>query len=147
MKNGYYFYKTEMGRSMKELVEYFEYFIYGLESRIKFRYQKLQGKGIRSLLNWFLNCSDQRFEEWLEGNFIDVDSEGLVFEMGGKLDMFGGVGGEVVFDEDDDESDDDEVLYRCIFILQCYCYYCFCFMDQSFWKCIVFFVFFVYLIV
>ena len=68
---------------------------------------------VRNLWNSFLNCSDQRFEERLEGNFIDADSEGPVFDMGGKLDMPGGGGGEVVSDEDDDdESDDDEVLYR-----------------------------------
>ncbi|KAG7644225.1 Transcription termination factor mitochondrial/chloroplastic [Arabidopsis suecica] len=108
MKNSYYFYKTEMGRPMKELVEYPEYFTYSLESRIKPRYQKLQSKGIRSSLNWFLNCSDQRFEERLQGNFIDPDTEGPTFDMGGKLEM---PGGEIVTDEEEDESD-DEVLYR-----------------------------------
>ncbi|CAA7050549.1 unnamed protein product [Microthlaspi erraticum] len=112
MKNSYYFYKTEMGRPMKDLVEYPEYFTYSLESRIKPRYQKLQGKGIRSSLNWFLNCSDQRFEERLEGNFIDPDSEeGPVFDMGGKLEMPGG-GGEIVSDADEEDESDDDVLYR-----------------------------------
>ncbi|XP_010526976.1 PREDICTED: transcription termination factor MTERF4, chloroplastic [Tarenaya hassleriana] len=107
MKNSYYFYKTEMGRPMKELVEFPDYFTYSLESRIKPRYQRLQSKGIRSSLNWFLNCSDQRFEERLQGDFIDPDAEGPAFYMGGKLEM---LGGEIVSDEEDDS--DEEVLFK-----------------------------------
>ncbi|CAH2057560.1 unnamed protein product [Thlaspi arvense] len=46
MKNSYYFFKSEMGRPIKELVEFPEYFTYSLESRIKARYQRLQAKGL-----------------------------------------------------------------------------------------------------
>ncbi|KAI8015395.1 hypothetical protein LOK49_LG05G02882 [Camellia lanceoleosa] len=35
MKNSYYFFKSEMGRPVNELVEFPEYFTYSLESRIK----------------------------------------------------------------------------------------------------------------
>lgn len=108
MKNSFYFFKSEMGRPLKELVEFPEYFTYSLESRIKPRYQKLQSKGIRSSLNWFINCSDQRFEERLQGSYIESESFGPSFCMGGKLEL---PGSEVVSDDEEDESD-DEVLYR-----------------------------------
>ncbi|KAM7255806.1 hypothetical protein ACFE04_011547 [Oxalis oulophora] len=108
MKNSYYFFKSEMGRPLKEIVEFPEYFTYSLESRIKPRYQRLQSKGIRCSLNWFLNCSDQRFEERLQGDYIESETVGPTFSMGGKLEL---PGGEIVSDEEDDESD-DEVLYR-----------------------------------
>ncbi|KAK0577613.1 hypothetical protein LWI29_035813 [Acer saccharum] len=108
MKNSYYFFKSQMGRPMKELVEFPEYFTYSLESRIKPRYERLQSKGIRSSLNWFLNCSDQRFEERLQGDYIESESLGPSFCVGGKLEL---PGSEIVSDEED-ESDDDEVLYK-----------------------------------
>ncbi|KAJ0026205.1 hypothetical protein Pint_07788 [Pistacia integerrima] len=107
MKNSYYFYKSEMGRPLKELVEFPEYFTYSLESRIKPRYQRLKSKGIRCSLNWFLNCSDQRFEERLQGDYIESESLGPSFCMGGKLEL---PGSEIVSDEEDES--DDEVLYR-----------------------------------
>ncbi|KAF7822479.1 transcription termination factor MTERF4, chloroplastic [Senna tora] len=107
MKNSYYFFKSEMGRPIKELVEFPEYFTYSLESRIKPRYQRLKSKGIRYSLNWMLNCSDQRFEERLQGNYIETESIGPSFCMGGKLEL---PGNEIVSDEE--EESDDEVLYR-----------------------------------
>lgn len=109
MKRSYYFFKTEMGRPLKELVEFPEYFTYSLESRIKPRYQRLQSKGIRSSLNWFLNCSDQRFEERLQGYYIETESYGPSFVMGGSLELPGS--SEVVVSDEDDESE-NEVLYR-----------------------------------
>ncbi|RVW43913.1 Transcription termination factor MTERF4, chloroplastic [Vitis vinifera] len=96
-----------MGRQVKELVEFPEYFTYSLESRIKPRYQRLQSKGVRSSLDWFLNCSDQRFEERLQADYIEMETIGPSFCMGGKLQL---PGNEVVSDEED-ESDDEE-LYR-----------------------------------
>lgn len=89
MKNSYYFFKSEMGRPLKELVKFPEYFTYSLESRIKPRYYKLQSKGIRCSLKWFLNCSDQRFEERLQGEYIETDTPGPSFWMGGKLELPG----------------------------------------------------------
>ncbi|KAI4323197.1 hypothetical protein L6164_022824 [Bauhinia variegata] len=107
MKNSYYFFKSEMGRPIKELVEFPEYFTYSLESRIKPRYQRLQNKGIICSLNWMLNCSDQRFEERLQGNYIETESTGPSFCMGGKLEL----PGDEIVSEGEEESD-DEVLYR-----------------------------------
>ncbi|XP_028078001.1 transcription termination factor MTERF4, chloroplastic-like [Camellia sinensis] len=108
MKNSYYFFKSEMGRPVNELVEFPEYFTYSLESRIKPRYQKLQGKGIRCSLAWFLNCSDKRFEERLQADYLEIESAGPSFCMGGKLEL---PGSEVVSDVEDES--DDEKLYRC----------------------------------
>ncbi|KAL3735478.1 hypothetical protein ACJRO7_024580 [Eucalyptus globulus] len=107
MKNSYYFFKSDMGRPLKELVEFPEYFTYSLESRIKPRYQRLQSKGIRSSLNWFLNCSDHRFEERMQAQYIERDFEGPSFRIGGKLEL---PGGQIVSDEE--VESDDEVLYR-----------------------------------
>lgn len=109
MKNSYYFFKSEMGRPLKELVEFPEYFTYGLESRIKPRFQRLQHKGIRSSLSWFLNCSDQRFEERLYADYIETEIEGPSFVMGGKLELPGDRN-QMVSDEEDES--DDEKLYR-----------------------------------
>nr|GEZ47171.1 transcription termination factor MTERF4, chloroplastic [Tanacetum cinerariifolium] len=108
MKTSFFFFKSEMGRPLKELVEFPEYFTYGLESRIKPRYQRLQHKGIRSSLSWFLNCSDQRFEERLYADYIETETEGPSFVMGGKLDV---PGNNQMVSDDEDESD-DEILYR-----------------------------------
>lgn len=107
MKNSYYFFKTEMGRPIKELVEFPEYFTYSLESRIKPRYQRLKSRGIRCSLNWLLNCSDLRFEERLQGDYIETEGVGPTFCVGGKLEL---PGSEIVSDEEDES--DDEVLYR-----------------------------------
>lgn len=107
MKNSFYFFKSEMGRPLKELVEFPEYFTYGLESRIKPRFLRLKHKGIRCSLSWFLNCSDQRFEERLYADYVEVESEGPVFVVGGKLEL---PGNDVACDEEDES--DDEILYR-----------------------------------
>uniref|UniRef100_A0A0E0CS99 Uncharacterized protein n=1 Tax=Oryza meridionalis TaxID=40149 RepID=A0A0E0CS99_9ORYZ len=108
MKNSLYFFKSEMKRPISELLDYPEYFTYSLESRIKPRYMRVSTKGIRCSLDWFLNCSDQRFEERMKGDFIEGDAPGPSFTTGGKLQM---PGSQLVSDDDNAESD-DEVLYR-----------------------------------
>ncbi|KAK2452275.1 Mitochondrial transcription termination factor family protein [Trifolium repens] len=107
MKNSYFFFKSEMERPIKELVEFPEYFTYSLESRIKPRHQRLKSKGIKCSLNWMLNCSDQRFEERLQGHYIETESIGPSFCIGGKLEL---PGNDIV--SDDEEESDDEMLYR-----------------------------------
>ncbi|GMH30990.1 hypothetical protein Nepgr_032833 [Nepenthes gracilis] len=57
--------------------------------RILPRYHSLQQKGIRFSLSWFLNCSDQRFEERLQGDYIETETMGPCFFMGGKLELPG----------------------------------------------------------
>uniref|UniRef100_A0A0D9YZC0 Uncharacterized protein n=1 Tax=Oryza glumipatula TaxID=40148 RepID=A0A0D9YZC0_9ORYZ len=104
MKNSLYFFKSEMKRPISELLDYPEYFTYSLESRIKPRYMRVATKGIRCRLDWFLNCSDQRFEERMRGDFIEGDAPGPSFTMGGKLQM---PGSQLVSDDDNAESDDE----------------------------------------
>ncbi|EMS67993.1 hypothetical protein TRIUR3_08930 [Triticum urartu] len=104
MKNSFYFFKSELKRPISELLEYPEYFTYSLESRIKPRYMRVASKGIRCSLDWFLNCSDQRFEERMRGDFIEGDAPGPSFTMGGKLQMSGN---QLVSDDDNEESDDE----------------------------------------
>ncbi|KAG0460645.1 hypothetical protein HPP92_020942 [Vanilla planifolia] len=88
MKNSYYYFKSEMKRPILDLYDFPEYFTYSLESRIK--------------------PSDQRFEERLRADYIEEDTAGPSFIMGGKLDM---PGSELVSDQEDNDSD-DEILYR-----------------------------------
>lgn len=107
MKNSFYFFKSETGWPLRELMDFPEYFTYSLESRIKPRYHRLKSKGIKCSLGWFLNCSDQRFEERLQADYIEAENAGLSFYMGGKLEL----PGSDIVSEDDDESD-DEILYR-----------------------------------
>lgn len=116
MKNSFYFFKSEMGRPIKELVEFPEYFTYSLESRIKPRYQLLKSKDIRCSLPWFLNCSDKRFHERLTASYIETESPGPSFCMGGKLEL---PMSEIVSDDSDEtQESDDETLYRRIVSVQ-----------------------------
>ncbi|CAI0627903.1 unnamed protein product [Linum tenue] len=111
MKNSFYFLKSEMGRPIKELVDFPEYFTYGLESRIKPRYQLAKSKGIRCSLDSLLNCSDQMFEERLQDGCLESETVGPSFDMGGKLQLPGRY--EIVSESDEeDESDNETVLYR-----------------------------------
>ncbi|CAA3023641.1 transcription termination factor MTERF4, chloroplastic [Olea europaea subsp. europaea] len=57
--------------------------------QLKPRYRRLQSGGIRCSLAWFLNCSDMRFEERLKGEYIEAESGGSTFIMGGKLELPG----------------------------------------------------------
>lgn len=69
----------------------------------------MQRKGIRCSLNWFLNCSDQRFEERLRGDYIETDSMGPSFCMGGKLELSGK--GIIVSDDEEEDESDEELLH------------------------------------
>ncbi|RHN43807.1 putative transcription regulator mTERF family [Medicago truncatula] len=120
MKNSYYFFKSEIGRPVKELVEFPEYFTYSLESRIKTK--GLRSKGMKCSLNWMLSCSDQRFEERLHGNYIKMESTCPSFRIGGKLEL---PGNDIVSDEE--EESDDEMLYRRTVSLSTAMYLHFCF--------------------
>ncbi|GLJ15685.1 hypothetical protein SUGI_0258020 [Cryptomeria japonica] len=108
MKHSFYYFKTEMNRSLQELVEFPAYFTYNLEFRIKPRFQRMSRKGISGSLDWILNCSDQRFEERLESNYIEIEENGPSFSMGGQLKL----PGDDADSEEEDEESEDEVFYR-----------------------------------
>lgn len=108
MKRSFNYFKTEIKKPLEELVEFPSYFTYSLEFRIKSRCQRISRKSIRCSLAWMLNCSDQRFEERLEGNYIENEDMGPSFSMGGPLDS----PVDAVDSEQEDEESEDEVFYR-----------------------------------
>ncbi|KAB2606226.1 hypothetical protein D8674_005943 [Pyrus ussuriensis x Pyrus communis] len=61
------------------------------------------------VMSFLLLLNDQRFEERLQGEYIETETPGPSFCMGGKLELLGSEMGS----NEEDESD-DEVLYRCI---------------------------------
>lgn len=106
MKLSFYYFKTAIKRSLKELVEFPDYFTYSLEGRIKPRFQRISSRGITCSLAWLLNCSDQRFEEILDANYIDIKETLPSFCMGGALESPGvGSGSE----EEDGESEEEQL--------------------------------------
>jgi mTERF domain-containing protein, mitochondrial len=108
MKNSFYFFKSVIKKPVQELYDFPEYFTYSLESRIKLRYAKVADKAVNCTLDWFLNCSDQRFEERLRGIYIEGEGPRPSFVMGGKLEM---PNSQFVSDGEEEDSE-DEVLYR-----------------------------------
>ncbi|CAA6664454.1 unnamed protein product [Spirodela intermedia] len=71
MKNSFYFFKSEMRRPVAELVEFPEFFTYSLEGRVKPRHRRVAEKGISCGMDWFLNCSDRRFEERMRAEMME----------------------------------------------------------------------------
>ncbi|MCO5579571.1 hypothetical protein L7F22_033428 [Adiantum nelumboides] len=72
-----------MKRSVKDVVNFPAYFTYDLKSRIMPRFNMIAEKGVDCSLEWFLNCTDQRFKERLSAEYMDGDEPGPVFRMGG----------------------------------------------------------------
>ncbi|XP_078441581.1 mitochondrial transcription termination factor family protein [Wolffia australiana] len=113
MKRSFFFFKAEMQRPLKELVEFPEFFTYSLESRVRPRHERVKEKGIKCGLDWFLNCSDRRFEERMKAVVMEREVPGPSFVMGGKLPSpEAAAAAAAVPEDDDDDDDDDEVLYR-----------------------------------
>ncbi|KAL2650459.1 hypothetical protein R1flu_018587 [Riccia fluitans] len=87
-----YFFLADMKRPLSELVEYPAYFTYSLQSRIRPRYIAIEQRDIKCSLAWFLSCSDAKFNERLEVEFVDRpdenDSEDT-FIMGGRVKIKG----------------------------------------------------------
>lgn len=60
------YFVMEMGRELKELKEFPQYFSYGLQSRIKPRHQRCLEKGVSLALPLMFKTSEERFEGRLE---------------------------------------------------------------------------------
>eukprot|EP00252_Welwitschia_mirabilis_P027662 TRINITY_DN954_c0_g1_i2.p1 TRINITY_DN954_c0_g1~~TRINITY_DN954_c0_g1_i2.p1 ORF type:complete len:529 (-),score=107.45 TRINITY_DN954_c0_g1_i2:305-1891(-) len=73
MELAFNFFKSEMKGSLQELVEFPAFFTYGLESRIKPRFLKVSSRGLHCSLSWFLNCSDEKFEDRLDADYMDIE--------------------------------------------------------------------------
>lgn len=60
------YFMVEMGRDLKEIVEFPQYFSFSLENRIKPRHRKCVEKGVILSLPLMLKSSEQRFLDRLE---------------------------------------------------------------------------------
>jgi len=72
---------------LQELFEFPDYFTYSLEGRIKPRFQRTSSRGITCSVEWLLVCNDQRFEEILDANYINIREELPFFSMGETLEL------------------------------------------------------------
>ncbi|KAL3701201.1 hypothetical protein R1sor_019223 [Riccia sorocarpa] len=86
------FFLVDMKRPLSELVEYPAYFTYSLQKRIRPRYIEIEQRGINCSLPWFLNCSDEKFNERLQVEFVErpdeMDTDDS-FIMGGRVKIKG----------------------------------------------------------
>ncbi|KAL2468748.1 Mitochondrial transcription termination factor family protein [Forsythia ovata] len=73
MKHSYDYFKTTMGRPLDDLIMFPAFITYGLESTIKPRHKMVAKKGVKCSLAWLLNCSDEKFEERMNYDSMDVE--------------------------------------------------------------------------
>nr|POE95436.1 transcription termination factor mterf4, chloroplastic [Quercus suber] len=73
MKLSFDYFQIEMKRPLDDLVIFPAFFPYGLESTIKPRHRMVAKKGLKCSLAWLLNCSDNKFEERLSYDTIDME--------------------------------------------------------------------------
>lgn len=106
------FLRQDMKRSVKEVVKFPTYFTYDLKSRIMPRYKLIAEKGIDCSLEWFLNCSEQKFKVRLDADYIDDEDSGPVFQMGGPVFTENEQGEELISAEGDSVSESDEQSWQ-----------------------------------
>lgn len=73
MKLSFDYFQMEMERPLNDLVTFPAFFTYGLESTIKPRHKRTAKKGLKCSLSWLLNCSDEKFEERMDYETIDME--------------------------------------------------------------------------
>ncbi|KAJ7965218.1 Mitochondrial transcription termination factor family protein [Quillaja saponaria] len=73
MKLSFDFFEKEMKRPLDDLVTFPAFFTYGLESTVKPRHKMVAKKGLKCSLAWMLNCSDEKFEQRMEYDTIDLE--------------------------------------------------------------------------
>ncbi|PIN09464.1 Mitochondrial transcription termination factor, mTERF [Handroanthus impetiginosus] len=83
MKLSFDYFKSSMGRPLDDLVTFPAYFTYGLESTIKPRHKMIVRKGVKCSLAWLLNCSDEKFEDRMSYDSIDMEE----IEVDSSFDM------------------------------------------------------------
>lgn len=108
MKLSFDYFQKEMDRPLEDLVAFPAFFTYGLESTVKPRHKMVYKKGVKCSLAWMLNCSDDKFEQRMDYDTIDMEE----MEMGPSFDMNSLMeprSDESASDYDDsDDYDDDE---------------------------------------
>ncbi|XP_019450190.1 PREDICTED: transcription termination factor MTERF4, chloroplastic-like [Lupinus angustifolius] len=83
MKLSFDYFKVEMKRPMEDLVTFPAFFTYGLESTVKPRQKMVTKKGLKCSLAWMLNCSDEKFQQRMDYDTIDMEE----MEMEPSFDM------------------------------------------------------------
>lgn len=83
MKLSFDYSQSEMERPLEDLVEFPAFFTYGLESTIKPRHNMVAKKGLKCSLAWMLNCSNEKFEQRMDYDTIDMEE----MEMKPSFDM------------------------------------------------------------
>lgn len=83
MKLSFDYFQGKMARPLDDLVSFPAFFTYGLESTIKPRHALITKKGLKCSLAWFLNCSDEKFEERMTYDTIDMEE----MEVASSFDM------------------------------------------------------------
>ncbi|GAB4829760.1 Transcription termination factor mterf4, chloroplastic [Ancistrocladus abbreviatus] len=73
MKLNFDFFQINMGRPLDVLVSFPAFFTYGLESTIKPRHEMITKRGLKCSLAWLLSCSDEKFEERMSYESIDLE--------------------------------------------------------------------------
>ncbi|KAK6937481.1 Transcription termination factor, mitochondrial/chloroplastic [Dillenia turbinata] len=73
VKLSFDYFQNEMCRDLDDLVAFPAFFTYGLESTIRPRHRRVAKKGLKCSLAWLLNCSDEKFAERMNCDFIDVE--------------------------------------------------------------------------
>ncbi|KDP21517.1 hypothetical protein JCGZ_21988 [Jatropha curcas] len=73
MKLSFDYFKMEMERPLDDLVTFPAFFTYALESTIKPRHKRISKKGLKCSLSWLLNCSDEKFEQRMDYETIDME--------------------------------------------------------------------------
>lgn len=108
MKLCFDYFQNEMGMGMDDLVNFPAFFTYGLESTIKPRHKMVAKKGLKCSLAWLLNCSDEKFSERMNYDFIDMEEVDmdLSFDMNTLTEP---TSDDSASDFEDD-SDDDEYV-------------------------------------
>lgn len=107
MKLNFDYFQMEMKRPLDDLVLFPAFFTYGLESTIKPRHRMVAKKGLKCSLAWLLNCSDEKFEERMSYDTIDMEEMEIEpsFDMNTLLEPRNDESGS----DYDDNSDDDYV--------------------------------------
>ncbi|GAV80468.1 mTERF domain-containing protein [Cephalotus follicularis] len=107
MKLSFDYFQMEMQWSVDDLVTFPAFFTYGLESTIKPRHKMVVKKGLKCSLSWMLNCSDEKFEQRMDYDTIDMEEMEAEpsFDMNTLMEPKNGDSS-----SDYDEDSDDEYL-------------------------------------
>ncbi|XP_077240618.1 transcription termination factor MTERF4, chloroplastic-like [Tasmannia lanceolata] len=73
MKLNFDYFQREMHRDLDDLVAFPAFFTYGLESTIRPRHQMVTKKCLKCSLGWLLNCTDEKFEQRMTYDSIDIE--------------------------------------------------------------------------